>query len=256
MKITIIGGGNMGGAIAQGLATGDSVKAENIIVINKNRSIVYGSGIRSVVSDYSSLSSSDIVIIALKPWLVDDFLKEHRDQLLRKDQLLISVVAGKTLGELTQYFQISKPIFRLMPNTAISHKNSMTFISYSNASEDQVRLVVEIFEELGKVELIDEKLFSAATAISGCGIAYALRYIRAAVQGGVEIGLSVEQSQKAVMQAMKGAITLLEKNETTPENEIDKVTTPGGITIKGLNAMEEAGFSSAVVKGLKASNLK
>lgn len=256
MKVTIIGGGNMGGAIAQGLGAGSAVKPEDIVVINKSRSISYGDGIKAVVSDYSSLPSADIVIVAVKPWLVQDLIRSVQEELINPNQLFISVAAGITLEELSELLPHSKPIFRLMPNTAISEKKSMTFISSRNASEEQDRLVLNLFAELGKAELIDENLFSAATAMSGCGIAYALRYIRAAVQGGVEMGLSVKLSQKAVMQAMIGAVSLLENNESTPEDEIDKVTTPGGITIKGLNAMEEAGFSSTVIKGLKASNLK
>lgn len=256
MKVTIIGGGNMGGAIAQGLAAGSTVKGEDIVVINKSRSISYGDDIKSVVSDYSSISSADIVVIAIKPWLVLDLIKELEDCLSSSNQLLISVAAGVTLNDLSEILPQDKPIFRLMPNTAISQKESMTFISSKNTTEEQNRLVLNLFAELGKAELIEENLFSAATAISGCGIAYALRYIRAAVQGGVEMGLSVKLSQKAVMQAMIGAVSLLEKNSSTPEDEIDKVTTPGGLTIKGLNAMEEAGFSSAIIKGLKASNLK
>ena len=256
MKVAIVGGGNMGAAIAHGLATGGTIVPENIVVINRSRSINYGFGIRSVVADYSSLEVADVVILAIKPWLVEEFIRSHKDELRRQNQMLVSVAAGVSLNDLSSFVNSSKPIFRLMPNTAISQKESMTFISSENATEEQEQLIVRMFSELGKVEVIDEKLFSAATAISGCGIAYALRYVRAAVQGGVEMGLTVKQAQNAVMQSMKGAIALLEANQSSPEDEIDKVTTPGGLTIRGLNAMEEAGFSSAVIKGLKASNLK
>lgn len=255
MKVAIVGGGNMGGAIALGLAAGTHFKAADITVINKTRSRDYGSEITSVVGDYSSLPESDIVIIAVKPWLVKDVLGEHADKLSRQDQILISVAAGVEISDLEQWSVEGKPLFRVMPNTAIAQKQSMTFISSRNASKTQDSLIVSMFNELGKAELIEEKQFSAATSISGCGIAYALRYIRAAMEGGVEMGLYPDQARNAVLQTMKGAIELLEVNKTHPEVEIDKVTTPGGLTIKGLNEMEHAGFTSAVIRGLKASNI-
>ena len=113
-----------------------------------------------------------------------------------------------------------------------------------------------MFEELGKAEYINENLISAGTSLCSCGIAYAFRYIRAAMEGGVELGFPADQSKKLVIQTLRGAIDLLEENGSHPEIEIDKVTTAGGITIKGLNEMEHAGFSSSVIKGLKASNTK
>jgi pyrroline-5-carboxylate reductase len=132
----------------------------------------------------------------------------------------------------------------------------MTFVASANASKPQDELVLSLFSELGKAILINESLFGAVTALSSCGIAYAFRYIRAAMEGGVEMGVNPAQSKEIVIQTLRGAIDLLEANDSHPEAEIDKVTTPGGITIKGLNEMEHAGFTSAVIRGLKASNVK
>lgn len=255
MKIAIIGGGNMGGAIALGLAGSEFTKAENITVINSRRKIDYGSGIHSSTGDYSSLQDADIVILAVKPWLVKQVLEDHADKLKSSKQILASVAAGITLADLQQYSVPHKPLFRVMPNTAIAEKQSMTFISSINANAQQSNSIAELFNSLGKVEQIDEKLFSAATALSGCGIAYAFRYIRASMEGGIEMGLTADQSKNIVLQTLRGAIDLIEANNSHPEAEIDKVTTPGGLTIKGLNAMEHAGFTSAVIKGLKASNI-
>lgn len=255
MKVTIVGGGNMGGAIALGLSSSNYVNAQDVTVINKSRKKEYESGIRSLVDDYSSLQSADIVILAVKPWLIEDVLKKNSDSLKKEGQILISVASGIKLEELRSWTTDSKPLFRVMPNTAIAQKQSMTFVSSLNATEQQKELVLNIFAELGKVELIDEKLFSAATALSGCGIAYAFRYIRAAMEGGVEMGLSPQQALDTILQTVRGAVELLETSGTHPEVEIDKVTTPGGITIKGLNEMERSGFSSSVINGLKASNI-
>ena len=113
--------------------------------------------------------------------------------------------------------------------------------------------MIDIFSAVGKAMIVDEGLMAAATSLASCGIAYALRYIRAAVEGGVELGFRAGDAQKIVMQTVKGAVDILEANGTHPEVEIDRVTTPGGLTIKGLNAMEEAGFTASVIEGLRAS---
>lgn len=256
MRITIVGGGNMGGAIAQGLAEGSYCNPQDITVITKSQVRDYGNGIQSVVSDYSSLAEADIVILAIKPWLILDFVEKYKDKLSNPKQLLVSVAAGINLQEYKNILGTDKPIFRVMPNTAISIKQSMSFISSMNTTNQQDKLIVNLFEELGSAVMVDETHFAAGTAISGCGIAFAFRYIRAAMEGGVEMGLGAQQSLDAVLQTLRGAVELLEANKTHPEQEIDKVTTPGGITIKGLNEMEHAGFTSAIIRGLKASCVK
>lgn len=260
MKISIIGGGNMGGAIAKGLALSNSILPQNITVINRtDRHTAHiksaHKDIHVAVSDYSSLPSADIVILAVKPWLIEEVLKVHGDKLTRKDQIIVSVAGGIMLSQLKEWISSNKPLFRVMPNTAIALQQSMTFVSSLDTTPEQEELVLNLFAQLGKVELIDEKLFSAATSLTSCGIAYAFRYIRAAMEGGVEMGLYPDQARDAVVQTLKGAIALLEANKSHPEAEVDKVTTPGGITIKGLNEMEHAGFTSAVIRGLKASNI-
>lgn len=261
MKISIIGGGNMGGAIARGLSTGSFFKAEDITVINKTSKRVaelkaFNPNLNVLASDYNSLADADIVIIGVKPWLVEDLLSTHKDKLRNPKQILISVASGINLSQLSEWTYPDKPIYRVLPNTAVAVKESMTFVSAYNTKKEQDELILNMFKELGKVELIGEKLLPAATSLASCGIAYAFRYIRAAMEGGVEMGLYPGQAKEAVMQTMIGAAKLLEANNSHPEAEIDKVTTAGGITIKGLNEMEHAGFTSAVIKGLKASNVE
>lgn len=165
------------------------------------------------------------------------------------------MASGISLAQLAEWSASGKPIFRVVPNTAIAVGESATYISALNTSEEQNSLILNIFKELGKAELIEEKLMSAAVSLTSCGIAFAFRYIRAAMEGGVEMGLYPNQAKEAVMQTLLGAVKLLEASGLHPEAEIDKVTTAGGITIKGLNEMEHAGFTSAVIKGLKASNV-
>jgi pyrroline-5-carboxylate reductase len=260
MKITIIGGGNMGAAIALGLATGSIFAARNIYVTDPSQSAIdkiknVNQDIQAVAGDYSSVASSDIVLIAVKPWLVQEVLTSIRNGLTDR-HIVISIAAGVPLAQLQEWLSKTAPLFRLVPNTAIAVKQSMTFITSINATAEQDKLVLDIFSELGKAEIIKESLIPAATSLASCGIAYAFRYIRAAMEGGVELGLYPAQAKDIVVQTLRGAIDLLEENGSHPEAEIDKVTTAGGITIKGLNEMEQAGFTAAVIRGLKASTPK
>lgn len=258
MKISIIGAGNMGGAIAVGLVASGSMSPQDIIVIDhkgKNVSRLKEScaDLNVVVADYTSLSIADVVVIAVKPWVVEDVLKAHKDLFLNPNQLIVSVAAIVTLEQLREWTYLRQPVFRVVPNTAISVRQSMTYIAAENANKEQRDCIYRIFSQLGKAELIEEKLIPAVTSLTSCGIAFAFRYIRAAMEGGVEMGVYPDKAREAVLQTLKGAVELLERNHTHPEVEIDKVTTAGGITIKGLNEMEHAGFSSSVIRGLKAS---
>ena len=234
----------MGGAIARGLSTCDLFRPQDITVINRRASKTaeiqgFNPELQAVTGDYSSLATADIVVIAVKPWMVEALIKEHLTGKRPDRQIVISVAAG---------------IYCAIPNTAIEVKQSMTFITGLNATEDQNRLVLNIFGALGKAELVEERLLGPATTLCSCGIAFAFRYIRAAMEGGVELGLYPQKAQEGVLQTLRGAIALLESNGSHPEQEVDRVTTAGGITIKGLNEMEHAGFTSAVIRGLKASN--
>lgn len=259
MKITIIGGGNMGGAIASGISSGTIFTPQNITVIDRNQknidALVKKTNINGVINDYSSLSEADIIVLAIKPWMIEEVLNKYTKSFNSK-QIIISIAAGISLNQLSEWIIPDSAIYRVMPNTAIAIKESMSFVASHNSTKEQDELILRIFNELGKAELIDEKLFAAATSLASCGIAFAFRYIRAAMEGGIEMGFKADQAKEIVIQTLRGAANLLEANNSHPEVEIDKVTTPGGITIKGLNEMENAGFTTAVIKGLKASYVK
>lgn len=260
MKVSIIGGGNMGGAIALGMAEGSKISPADITVINRTAKRTQdiknkNSQINAVFGDYSSLKGADIIILGIKPWLVQEVLETHKNE-LNSNQIIISVAAGISLEQLSQWTFVDSPIYRIIPNTAIAIKQSMTFIVSHNTTKEQDLFIQEVFNELGKTMFIEEKSVPAVTSLSSCGIAFAFRYIRAAIEGGVEMGIHPDQGRNILMQTLRGAVELLEANNSHPEEEIDKVTTPGGITIKGLNEMEHAGFTSAVIKGLKASHIK
>ena len=266
MRITIIGVGNMGGAIARGLIQGDLVQPADITCTAKSTTTLqklrdFHPDLVVTNDNLAATRNADIIICAVKPWLMETIIDEIRPALDFKKQIFASVAAGIDLETLRMFLLkgqdfetiIEPTIFRIIPNTAIAVKNSMTFMSAYHSDAEQTDLLIRIFNELGKVLLVEERLMAAGTALASCGIAFALRYIRAAMEGGVELGFYPHQAQEIVAQTVKGATELLLSQQTNPEIEIDKVTTPGGITIKGLNEMELAGFTAAVVRGLRAS---
>lgn len=255
MKIAIIGAGNMGGAIACGLAQGHFTEAREIIVANPHDEKLQKlqarfPAIRVTNDNKEAARNADIVIVAVKPWKVKEVLKPIHPQ---RPQILVSLAAGITMEQLAQYVDPEMPIFRIIPNTAIAERASMTLVCGRNASEQQVQMLLNIFNEMGLAMMVKEEQLEAATALSSCGIAFVLKYVQAAMQAGIEMGISPRSAMHMVAQSLEGAAEILLNNDTHPAVEIDKVTTPGGITIKGLNELEHAGFTSAVIRAIKAS---
>lgn len=260
MKITIIGGGNMGSAIAFGLADGNKIAASDITVIDsscdKTEAIkLKNPALNTIVGDYAAVSTAKIIILAVKPWMIEDVAKSIKS-LINPEQIILSIAAGISLSQLVSWVGSDNPIYKVIPNTAIAVRQSMTFITSLNAAEQHNKLIENIFNELGQAMFIEEKQIPAVTSLSSCGIAFVFRYIRASMEGGVEMGIYPNQGKEILLQTLRGAVELLETNKSHPEEEIDKVTTPGGITIKGLNEMEHNGFTSSVIKGLLASYVK
>ena len=258
-RISIIGGGNMGGAIAKGLLKSNQIAAKDITISDisektLNNFRVISDEWKLTTSNEEAIADSEIIILAVKPWLVEKIAGEIREKTDYNNQIIVSIAAGVELKTLQSLFSENAILFRLIPNTAIEVMESVSTVTSINASKEQIEKICSIFEEMGKVFYVEnEKLLNAFMSLSSCGIAYAFRYIRAAMEGGVEMGIYPETAKEVIMQTLKGAVKLLEENHSHPETEIDKVTTPGGITIRGLNEMEANGFTNAVIKGLKKS---
>lgn len=247
MNITVIGAGNMGGAIIKGWVKGvrsgnadlhitatartqktlDSLKAEfpEVNVSLNNREAV---------------ASADVVVLAVKPWLIDAVVEEIADCVAAKT--VISVAANAKNDAIDVY---------VMPNIAAEFGEGMIFVQ-NDGKPEAVDLADNLFAMLGKVMVVDAKSLAAGNMMAGCGIAYVMRFIRAMMEGGVEMGLYPNVAKEIAMQAMTGAVTLLDETGIHPEAAIDKVTTPGGLTIKGLNELDHSGFNSAVIRCLKA----
>ena len=213
----------MGGATVEGLIKGQQFKNEDITVSDPSQAVV------------------------------EKVLKDIQPELDPKKQILIVIAAGVSSASIKEWLGEScPPLFLVIPNIAIAEMASMTFVVPIGATEQAIQTVVGIFDEMGSTLITDEQHLAAGTTLASCGIAYAMRYIRAASEGGVELGFKADDAKAIVMQTMKGAVELLEASGLHPEAAIDLVTTPGGVTIKGLNEMEHAGFTSAVIRGLKA----
>lgn len=261
--IAIIGAGNMGGAIARGLTQSQLISQITVSDINQDALkalSAYNNCIKTTTNNAEAIQGADIVVLAVKPWLVKTIIEGIKDSMDYSKQLLISIAAGVSIDDLCVLLDKEgqlPTLFRLIPNTAIDVLQSVnTIAAHNNATDEDKALVCDIFNGMGKTFLVPENQLNALMSLSSCGIAYAFRYIRAAVEGGVEMGIYPKVAQEVVLQTLRGAIELLEANQSHPEVEIDKVTTPGGITIKGLNEMEANGFTNAVIKGLKASLIK
>lgn len=254
-NITIIGGGNLGTAIAEGLIKSKFCKPANITVTKRNIATLKNwnlKGINISSDNAASVKNAQLVILAVKPYQVAAVIDGLKKSLTTK-HILVSVITGVTIADLKEMVKKELPIFRAMPNTAIAIQESMTCISHAHATEEQVEFITKLFNNIGKVAMIDEKLMDAATVLGACGTAYAMRYVRANIQGGIEIGFDAKTASLIAAQTVKGAAELLLKNGSHPEQEIDKVTTPKGCTIVGLNEMEHRGFSSSLIRGVITS---
>ena len=256
MKISVIGAGAMGGATVEGLLRGSLFDNSDIMVSDPSVVVTEKFGAKgvTVTTDNAEAAAwADVVVVCVKPWLTEQVLAGIKGSLQPERQLLVVIAAGvKSADVKTWVGEKCPPLFLAIPNIAISELQSMTFVVPASATREQQQTVTDIFNSMGRTLITDEQHLAAGTTLASCGIAYAMRYIRAAAEGGVELGFKADDAKQIVMQTVEGAVTLLEATGLHPEAAIDMVTTPGGVTIRGLNEMEHAGFTSAVIRGLKA----
>ena len=255
-KIAIIGAGKLGCAIADGLLDSGLLPSNLSLSRRKVTSLKKYSKAGSLVTSNNNeaIKNATIILLCVKPQKIAQVLKELASKLT--NQTVISTVTGISLLELKSIVKKELPLFRAMPNTAAAIKQSMTCISTIDSSEKQKEQVETIFKNLGETVFIEDELMASATVLAASGIAFALRYLRATMQGGIEIGFNSELAQKITAQTIKGAAELILQHGNHPESEIDKVTTPQEITITGLNKMEQEGFSSSITHGILASQNK
>ena len=255
-RIAIIGGGNLGAAIAEGLIQSGFILPGHLLITKRNIATLKSLEERGVLvsnDNAEAIKFADMVILAVKPFQVDDVLDKLRPLFDENRHVLVSVITGISTSHIHDVLKKKISTVRAMPNTAIAIQESMTCISARDVSSEQLSYVTDVFNQLGKVVVIEEKLMDAATVLAACGTAYAMRYIRANIQGGIQIGFDAATASLMAAQTVKGAAELLLRKNTHPQQEIHKVTTPKGCTIAGLNEMEHQGFSSSLIKGIVAS---
>ena len=273
----MIGAGAMGGATVEGLVNTGLYKSEDICVSDPSQAVLdkfVKMGVSVTTDNAAAAAVADVVMVCVKPWLVKPVLQGIQAALDPQRQLLVVIAAGVKSADVQQLLGSQcPPLFLCIPNIAIAQLQSMTFlvpcaaayapsapasapvsapVSRAAVSPQQTATVKTIFDAMGQTLITDEQHLPSGTTLASCGIAYAMRYIRAAAEGGVELGFRADDAKRIVMQTIKGAVAVLEASGLHPEAAIDLVTTPGGVTIRGLNEMEHAGFTSAVIRGLKA----
>jgi pyrroline-5-carboxylate reductase len=255
-SVAIIGGGNIGLAIANGLETANLYSPENIYITKRRIESLNEyekKGFKVTGDNKLAVKNSEIIIIAVQPKQTDEILKEIGEVIDIEKHIVISVVSGASVKAIKKSIGKDVPVVRAMPNTAIAIQESMTCLASDTKTNGALKIAKKIFDSVGKTLVIDEDLMVPATALCACGIAFFLRAIRAASQGGIEIGFHSEDALLMAAQTAKGAASLLVDMKSHPESEVDKVTTPRGCTIVGLNQMEHNGFSSALIKGITTS---
>lgn len=254
MKIAIIGAGNLGLSIAKGILHSNG--ATTMYLTKRNTAEIkdfekYGNV--TVTSDNkAAVKHSDILIFAVQPGHFEAILHDIKD-LLTENHVIISTITGFSISKIESIIGADQYIIRSMPNTAISVGKSMTCLCANGLGSKRVDLAKAIFNRMGHSLIIPEEQMQAATVICASGIAFWMRLIRATTQGAIQLGFDAKEAQELAMHTANGAASLLIESGSHPEEEIDKVTTPKGCTIEGLNEMEHQGLSSSLIRGIVTS---
>jgi pyrroline-5-carboxylate reductase len=257
--VAILGGGNVGQALARGWAAAGRFAPAEIMITRRHvdkLSELADAGYGIGTDNRAAVERARQIVIAVQPQQLPALLLDIQPALDPQRQTLISVVSGARIEQIRALVGEGVPIVRAMPNTAIAIGESMTCLAAAQEHVEALQQARALFDSVGVTLVIDESMMEAATALCACGIAFFLRSIRAASQGGIEIGFHPEETLLMAAQTAKGAAGLLLREGSHPEAEIDRVTTPRGCTIAGLNEMEHRGFSSALIKGILTSARK
>jgi len=255
-RIAILGSGNIGVSLAKGLVKAGIYAPADITLTRRNGAALAplaAAGYHTTTDNLEAVQQADIVVLAVLPQQLNKLLEGINSGIDAEKQLFISVISGVSCQDIRTQTSAAVRVVRAMPNTAIGIGQSMTCIASDQDLEADLALVERLFDTVGMTVRINEELMTSATALCACGVAFFLRAIRAASQGGTEIGFHAHDALKMAAQTAKGAADLLLQLASHPEQEIDKVTSPKGCTIAGLNEMEHHGFSSAMIKGIKLS---
>ena len=255
MKIAILGTGNLGKSIAKGLITNNAITSLYLTKRKVDSLKKEFDGYKNVTltsDNVEAVKNSDILIFAVQPAHLEGLLYVLKPYITEK-HVLISTITGYDIAKIEGQIGEAHSIIRAMPNTAIAVGKSMTCICSNGPGAKKIKLAEDIFNRVGHSIIVPENKMQAATVICASGVAFWLRLIRASTQAAVQLGFEAKEAQELAMHTCAGAADLLILGGSHPEEEIDRVTTPNGCTIEGLNAMEHSGMSSALVQGMVAS---
>ena len=254
-RIAILGGGNLGQALARGWTAAGVVAPVDLHVVRRRPerlAELAALGVKTGADNPQAAEAADLIVIAVQPQQIEGLLEEIVSTLDPTRHSVVSVVSGVSLAVLGSHLG-AVPLVRAMPNTAVAIRESMTCLAALPTHAQALAEARVLFDALGKTLVIQEEMMIPATALCACGVAFFLRAVRAASQGGIEIGFHPDEAMLLAAQTARGASSLLLREGSHPEAEIDQVTTPRGCTIAGLNEMEHQGFSSALIKGILLS---
>jgi pyrroline-5-carboxylate reductase len=256
-SVAILGAGNLGRAMARGLVQAGLLPRDRVRLTRRSVDLLAEEaalGHPVGPDNLEAVRAATVLVVAVQPQQLDDLLEEIRGALDPTRHLVVSTVSGASIASIRQRIGQAVPVVRAMPNLGIQTADSMTCLAGEGAGSDETLIRAErLFSALGATVRIEESQMGAATALCACGIAFFLRAIRAAAQGGIQIGFHAEDAILMAAQTAKGAAELLLASGDHPEMAIDRVTTPNGCTIAGLNDMENRGFSSAMIRGIVTS---
>jgi len=253
MRVAIIGAGSLGQSIAKGLLSSEALTSLYLTKRNLGALKDFDNfeKVTLTTDNVEAVKHADI-IFAIQPRHFEGILNDLKPH-LTKAHVLISVITGFAIARIEAIVGEDNYVVRAMPNTAASVGQSMTCISTNKKGKEKIDLAMAIFNSLGTSLEIPEEQLQAATVICASGIAFWMRLIRATTQGAVQLGFEAHEAHQLAMQTCFGAASLLKESGKHPEEEIDRVTTPSGCTIEGLNEMEHRGLSSSLIKGINAS---
>lgn len=263
MKIGFIGTGNMASAIIKGIIEKEFIKAKNIylfdVMTDKVTEFSKEIGANVCRSNDELIRSVDVVVLSVKPNIIEKILNETRELIIEKRPLLISIAAGTPIEKLSTFLRSKEEvsIVRVMPNVnAMIGKGAAAVCGNEFASKEQVSYVQNMFQSLGMAWILPEKDFSNFTALAGSSPAYAYLFIDSIARAGVKNGLPKDLATQIAAQAVLGSAAMILESAENSWTLIDRVSSPGGTTVAGLIALEDEGFISTVVKGIDATIIK
>ncbi len=256
MKIGFIGTGNMGSALAGAVAKAKEKPEIYLADFFPEKAKELAEKLSATASDnLTLLKECDFVFLGVKPQVLPALLEEIKEAVLerKRDLTLITMAAGISISAIEKGIGEKIPVIRIMPNTPVSVGEGVIAFCAENVSEEKEAIFVSLLSEAGLVEKIDEAKIDAASALHGCGPAFAYLFIEALADGAVSCGLPRDTALSFAAKTVKGAAEMVLKTGLHPGTLKDAVTSPGGTTIEGIRALEEAGFRGAAMDAVIAA---